>query len=182
MRRAPSCWPAPGRAPRARRSRARPHASSATRADTISPMPGNAPLIVALARWLGLSVVLGLVVGALLMAGRGTLTDLVVAWAVSTLYSASIGLPVMLVFRRLRLPLPGRSELQQWLIYLGILLSITAAGTLFSGLVLVAVGVAALDQLWHGYFRGLQIALAISVPVTIGAVTFAKLHARLQRT
>lgn len=145
-------------------------------------MPGNAPLIVTLARWLVLSVLLGVVVGALLSAGRGTLADFVVSAAISTLYSASIGLPVMLVFRWLRPPLPGRSELAQWLIYLGILLSITAAGTLVSGLVLVALGLAKLDEVWSGYFRGLQIALAISVPVTIGAVTFAKLHARLART
>jgi LytS/YehU family sensor histidine kinase len=35
---------------------------------------------------------------------------------------------------------------------------------------------------WSNYFAGLQIALAISVPVTIGAVTFAKLHNQLART
>jgi sensor histidine kinase YesM len=137
----------------------------------------------ALARWFLLSIFLGGVLGALLSAHRGaTLEEFAITTAISTLYSAAIGLPAMLVFRRLRPRISTRGELTQWLMYFGILLAVTAGGTLAAGLVLVAVGFASLDELWSGYLQGVQIALAISVPVTVGAGTFSKLRARLART
>src|SRR4051812_26709669 len=146
-------------------------------------MASKDSLLGMLARWLLLSLMLGSVVGALLSAHRGvTLEEFAITAAVSMLYSATIGLPAMLVFPRLRPRIYGKPELTQWLTYLGVLLAITAVGTLVAGLVLVALGVASLDELWSGYFQGVQIALAISVPITIGAGTFAKLHAQLTKS
>jgi LytS/YehU family sensor histidine kinase len=55
-------------------------------------------------------------------------------------------------------------------------------GIFVAGLVLVGVGVTTLDRIWSNYLTGVQIALAISVPVTVGAVTYAKLHHQLART
>jgi len=146
-------------------------------------MASKDSLLGTLARWLGWTLVLGSAVGALISAHRGvTLEEFAVTAAISMLYSATIGLPAMLVFPRLRPRIYGKPELTQWLIYLGVLFTITAVGTLVAGLVLVAVGVASLDKLWSGYWQGLQVALAISVPITVGAGTFAKLHAQLAKT
>lgn len=129
------------------------------------------------------SVVLGSVIGALLSAARGgTLGDFAATAAISMLYSAAIGLPAMLVFRWLPARVRERAEITQWLIYAGAILVISAAGTLIAGLILVAVRLATLAELWDSYFRGVQIALAISVPVTVGAVTFSRLRVRLART
>jgi sensor histidine kinase YesM len=141
------------------------------------------PLARALARWLALTLLLGVVVGALLSAHRGlTLGQFARLAAVSALYASSIGLPATLVFRRLGPWMSGRSELTRWLLYFAILLAITAAGTLVAGLVLVALGQASSDDLWRNYLQGLQIALAISVPSTIAAVLFVTLRTRLATT
>jgi len=136
-----------------------------------------------LARWFALSLLLGGTVGALLSARRdATLWDFANNTAISILFSASIGLPTMLAFRGLRSRLAGRPELTQWLAYFGILLAMTAVGALAASLVLVAAGRLSLDALWSGYRRGLQISLAIAVPVTVAVGTFSKLRARLATT
>jgi signal transduction histidine kinase len=136
-----------------------------------------------LLRWLALSLLLGGAVGGVLSAHRGaTLEEFASLVAISGLYSASIGLPAMIVFPRLRPRIYGRPELSQWLAYLGVLLAITAVGTLMAGLVLVALGVASLGELGSSYFQVVQIALAISVPVTVGAGTFSKLHSQLAKS
>jgi two-component system, LytTR family, sensor histidine kinase AlgZ len=146
-------------------------------------MTRSSPLLRTLLRWLGLSLLLGSAMAAVLSAHRGaTLAEFATTAAISSLYSASIGLPAMLVFPRLRPRIFGRPELSQWLIYLGTLLVITVVGILVAGLLLVAVGVATFDAVWSNYFTGVQIALAVSVPVTIGAATYAKLHHQLART
>jgi sensor histidine kinase YesM len=142
-----------------------------------------APLSHVLGRWLGASVVLGGMVGAVFSARRGgTMGELAEATAISTLYSASIGLPLALVFRRLRPRLSGRVELGQWAIYLGVTLAVTLAGTLVASLVLVALDVVSADQLHALYRQGLQISLAIAVPVCIGFATFTTLRNRLIAT
>lgn len=137
---------------------------------------------VTLLRWLGLSLLLGAALAAVLSAHRGaSLAQFATTAGVSALYAASIGMPAMLVFPRLKPRIFGRPELSQWLIYLGTLMAITAVGIFVAGLVLVAVGVATLHELWRNYFTGVQISLAISVPVTVGAATYAKLHHQLAR-
>src|SRR4051794_12708950 len=112
-------------------------------------MPTPASLPRALGRWLALSVGVGAAVGMIFSARRGgtSFGDFAANWAITTLYTASIGLPMMLLFRRWSLP-PGRSALARWSIYAGIVLAATAIGTLATSLVLAALGVASLDQLW----------------------------------
>jgi sensor histidine kinase YesM len=134
-------------------------------------------------RWVALSVLLGCAVAVALSAYDGdSFAGFATTAGISILYSAAIGLPAMLVFPRIRPRIYGRPELSQWLMYLGTLLAITAAGTLAAGLVLVALGVGTLDQLWSGYFQGVEISLAISVPITVGAATFSKLRNQLAQT
>jgi sensor histidine kinase YesM len=138
---------------------------------------------VTLLRWLGLSLLLGSALSGVLSAQRGaSWAQFATTAAVSTLYSASIGLPARFVFSRLGPLIAGRTGLSQWLIYFGALLAITAVGIFVAGLLLVAVGVVTLDDIWRHYFTGVQIALAISVPVTVGAMTYAKLHHQLADT
>ena len=150
-------------------------------ADTMAHVPAS--LRRSLVTWLALSVVLGVLVGALLSTARGaTLASFARLAAISTLYSAAIGLPAMLVFRWLSARVRHRSELAQWLIYAGVGLAVSAAGVLVAGLVLVAIGAASLDEVWSNYLQGLQIALAVSLPCTLGAITFARLRTRLAST
>ncbi len=126
------------------------------------------------------SVGLGFFVGALMSFGRGfELVQFALFVAVSTLYSASIGLPATIALMHLRPRLYGRPELRQWLTYVGVILACTLFGTLFTRLVLVACGLMTLDEMWGGYLQGLEISLAICVPITVGAVSFSRLQNRL---
>jgi sensor histidine kinase YesM len=145
-------------------------------------MPSSVSLPRSLARWIALSVALGAVVGVVFSARRhGTWHDLVVNWAISTLYAAAIGLPMTLVFRRWSLP-RGRSELVRWASYAGILLAIIVVNTMAVSLLLIALGLVSPDALWPAYFQALKIGLAMAVPVGIGAATFSQLRARLIAT
>jgi sensor histidine kinase YesM len=131
-------------------------------------------------RWFGLCVLLGVVIGALLSARRGvSLEDFATRSAISTLYTSMVALPVMLVLRRFGPQLPLQRGLARWLLYLGVLLAFTAGGTLAASVVLIALGRLSRDELSNGYRQGLQIALAVAVPFTIGAVAFYRLRARL---
>ena len=114
--------------------------------------------------------------------GGAGLVQLAVNVCVSTLYSASIGVPAMLVFRYAGPRLHGTPQLRQWLTYAGILLGVTAAGTLVARLVFVALGLMSLEAMWSGYVTGLQISLAIGVPCTLGAITYSRLQGRLAST
>jgi signal transduction histidine kinase len=147
------------------------------------PMSSAPTWPVTLLRWLGLSLLLGSALAAVLSAHRGaSLAQFATTAGVSTLYTASIGLPARLVFPRLGPLIAGWTGLLQWLIYLGTLLVIAVVGIFAAGLLLVAVGVTTFDAIWRNYFAGVQIAAGISVPVTIGAVTYAELHHQLART
>lgn len=141
------------------------------------------PLRRVLARWSGFTLIGGVVIGALFSARGGvTLASFALSAAISTVYSGSIGLPVMLGIRAVEPRVAGRSGTAQWVAYLGVLFAATAVGALVAGLVLVAVGLQALDDLGQGYLRGVQIALAIAGPVTLGAGTYARLQSRLVAT
>jgi sensor histidine kinase YesM len=149
----------------------------------MAEMAGRVPLSRVLVRWLVASVVLGGVVGAVFSARRGgTARELAATSAISTLYAASVGLPMVLVFRRLRPRLSGPIELGQWAIYLGVMLGATLGGVLVASLVLIALDVARADQLGALYRQGLQISLAIAVPLCIGFATFTTLRNRLIAT
>jgi signal transduction histidine kinase len=146
-------------------------------------MRSTPPLGQTLWRWFALSVLFGCAVGAVLSAYTGaSLESFASTAAISVFYSAVIGLPAMLIFPRMRPRLYGRPELMQWLAYLGTLLAISLVGTLVAGLALVAVGISTLDELWTGYLPGIEISLAIAVPVTVGAATFSKLHTQLAQS
>ena len=126
---------------------------------------------------------MGIAVGGLFsILGDGGAIQLVVNVAVSTLYSASIGVPAILVFRSVAPRLRGRPQLQQWLSYAGILLGVTLGGTLFARLVLVASSLLSVDDMWSGYLQGLKISFAIAVPCALGAVTLSRLQTRLAST
>src|ERR1043165_4169314 len=147
------------------------------------PMSSAPTWPVTLLRWLGLSLLLGTALAGVLSAHRGaSFRQFAITAGVSALYSASISLPARLVFPRLQPRIFGRPELSQWLIYLGTLLAITLVGIFAAGLLLAAVGVATLHAVWSNYFAGVQISLAIAVPVTVGAMTYAKLHHQLSDT
>ena len=146
-------------------------------------MASTPPLLHALARWLALSVVLGGVVGAVFSARRGGgAADFAETWAISSLYAGSIGMLTMLAFRRLPPRLSGPVSIERWAGYVGVLLATTFTGTLIASLVLVALGVVSLDQLRPLYLQGLQISLALAVPIGVGLATFAKLRTRLVAT
>jgi two-component system sensor histidine kinase AlgZ len=130
-------------------------------------------------RTLAWVAVMGLTVGAALSAHRGvTVEEFAITVGISMLYGTSIGVPAMLVFRWLRPRLVG-SGLRQWLICAGVLLVITLVAGFVVGLVLAAIGLTSLDDLWTNYLHGLQISLAIAIPIAVGATSFSRLNARL---
>ncbi|HEU0029417.1 MAG TPA: histidine kinase [Kofleriaceae bacterium] len=128
------------------------------------------------------SLGLGVVVGLLFSLREFEPVQAVVNIAISTLYSASIGVPTALAFRVLRPRMHGRSTLAQWLIYLGVVIAMTLLGSLFTGFVLVAAGVVPLDELWAVYRQGLKVSMLISIPFTFGAYSISRLQSRLERT
>jgi len=145
------------------------------------------PLRRIVVRWAVLTLLAGAFVGLLYTAISGgpddfTLLHVAISAAISTLYSAAIGLPAMLALRFLRPRVRGRSGIAQWVLHLAVLFAASALGTLAAGLALVAVGLQPLDELWSSYLRGLQISLAIAAPITVGAATHARLSARLATT
>ena len=144
-------------------------------------MASRPPLLRALGRSLALSLAVGGVVGVVFSARRGGgLAELAEASAISTLYAASIGVPMMLVFRRLR---PSeRADPVWWVRSVAIMVAVIVLGTLAASLVLNALGAVSLDQLWPAYVQALKIGLAIAVPVGIGAATFTRLRRQLIAT
>jgi two-component system sensor histidine kinase AlgZ len=86
---------------------------------------------------------------------------------------------VMFAIRGLRGWVFSRPGLRAWFRYFGLVAAITAAGLLATRLVLTAIGLMTLDQMWDGYLAALEISVVIGAPCTIGAITFARLHARL---
>jgi two-component system, LytTR family, sensor histidine kinase AlgZ len=149
----------------------------------MAEMPTPASLPRAILRWLALCIGIGAAVGMIFTARRsGTgFAEFAQTAAISALYTASIGLPMMLVFRRWSLPSAG-SALTRWSIYAGILFAITVVGTLVASALLTALSIASLDQLWIIYAQALKIGLAIAVPAGVGAATFARLRNRLVAT
>ncbi len=131
------------------------------------------------------AAVLAAVIGAgfaIAFASRFGLKSVMVSWTISVMYSVSIGLPARYVFRRLKPHLAGKPELLRWFSYAGVLLVLSAVGSLVVGLTTVAIGWVPSEAFWDFYVGGFKIALAIAVPVTVGAVSFAQLHQRIADT
>ena len=139
------------------------------------------PLRSDLGRTLAITAASGIAVGGI-FAARGGLSDLAISVTISTMYALSIGVPSMFAFRVLRPRLAGKPELAQWLLYFAVLVAISAAGTFVTGLAVVGIGWNTLDNFWATYLVGFKIALAITVPCTIGAATYARLHRRIAET
>jgi len=134
----------------------------------------------AILRMLGMCVIAGVALGGILSANRdSSLADFAVTAAVSTLYSALIGIPILVAFRVLGDRFVRTTARKRWLIYMAVVVSCSAGGTLVGGLVLVALDLETLAGMWAGYFRGLEVAFAIAVPSTVGAFAFGKLQTRL---
>lgn len=123
-----------------------------------------------------LAAVLGLVIAGIFTA-RGD--DFWPSWLISTIYGTSIGLPAVIVFDRLRGRLGTMREMSQWFVYTGTMLGVIAFGSAVTGLVLVAIGWVPLPAFWDTYRFGFAVSLIISVPTSVGAMTYARLTSRV---
>ena len=123
-----------------------------------------------------LAAVLGLVIAGIFTA-RGD--DFWLSWLISLLYGSSIGVPAVIVFDLLRSRLGAMREMSQWFVYRGTMLALIVAGSAVTGLVLVAVGLVPLGALWDTFRFGFAVSLIISVPTSVGAMTYARLTSRV---
>jgi signal transduction histidine kinase len=98
------------------------------------------------------------------------------SWLIGTMYGTSIGGLAMAVMPLLRRRLGDMSELSQWFVYAAAMLAIIAVGSALTGLAMVAIGFATLAGFWTNYEFGAVISLIISVPASIGAMTYARLQ------
>lgn len=126
-------------------------------------------------RTIGFAAALGLAIAAIFAAAGG---GFFVSWLIATMYGTAIGLPSKLVLPRLKRQLGGMRELNQWFVYGAVMLAIVAVGTAAVGLALVALRFARFDQFWGNYEFGALISLAIAVPASLGASSYARLSER----
>jgi len=137
---------------------------------------GSPRTLARIVRSIVLAAVLGVAIAGI-FAARGD--DFWLSWLVSTLYGTSIGLPAVIVFDRLRGRLGTMRELSQWFVYSGTMLALIVAGSAVTGLVLVAVGLVPLAAFWDTFRFGFAVSLIISVPTSVGAMTYARLTSRM---
>jgi hypothetical protein len=128
-------------------------------------------------RLLAVAAATSISVGAIMC--RGEWSAMPIYTAISLLYGVAIGVPAMLIFRRLRPRLFGRPQLRQWLTYAGVLLGLIVIATFAVRSLLVAVGVLTVDQMWGGMITSFEISLGIAVPCTLGAVSFSRMQKEL---
>lgn len=126
---------------------------------------------------LGLSILLGL----LFSLPDVRLVEFAINAGVSLMYSLAIGLPANVIFHRLK-PRIGGPALKQWGIYLGVMLAIVLVASAFVGALLVVIGLVDGSRMWDVYTNGLLVSLAVSAPVTVGAVTMSKMQESLHRS
>jgi signal transduction histidine kinase len=132
-------------------------------------------------RTLLLSVLFGIALGSVLSANRdGSLADMVAGACVATLYSFAIGLPITIAFDFLGPRFKRWTSLRRWIVYIAVITSSSVVGTLVAGLIIVAADLQTLDEMWQGYLRGLEIALAISIPMTMGVWVVVGLRRKLE--
>ena len=123
-------------------------------------------------RIIALAAALGLVISAI-FAARGD--NFWISWLIATMYGTSIGVLASLVFGRLRHRTGEMRELSQWFVYAGAMLVIIAVGSALTGLAMVALGLGTLATFWANYEFGVVVSLIISVPTSVGAMTYARL-------
>ena len=129
-------------------------------------------------RTIALAAARGLLIAALFAGLHGAF---LVSWIIGTMYGTSIGLLAMVVMPRLRSRLGDMSELSQWFVYAAVMLAIIAVGSALTGLAMVAIGFATLAGFWGNYEFGAIVSLIISVPASVGAMTYARLQTERTR-
>ena len=129
-------------------------------------------------RTIALAAALGLLIAVLFAGLHG---QFLVSWIIGTMYGTSIGLLAMVVMPLLRRRLGDMSELSQWFVYAAAMLAIIAVGSALTGLAMVAVGFATLAGFWDNYEFGAIVSLIISVPASVGAMTYARLQTERTR-
>lgn len=132
-----------------------------------------------LVRAVVLAAVLGLVIAGIFTV-RGD--DFWPSWLISTIYGTSIGVPAVVVFDRLRRRLGTMREMSQWFVYSGTMLAVIGFGSAVTGLVLVVLGFVPLPAFWDTYRFGFAVSLIISVPTSVGAMTYARLASRVHES
>jgi signal transduction histidine kinase len=134
-----------------------------------------------LVQWVALALGISVLLGIILSLPGLELTRFTLNAGVSLLYSLSIGIPANLIFHKLKPRIHGRPALKQWAIYVGVMLAIVLVMSLFAGVVLILVGLSSVARMWDVYANGLLVSLAVSAPVTVGAVTMSKMQEHLHR-
>lgn len=113
----------------------------------------------------------------IISAGRGE-GAFSLSFAISLAYCLMIGVPASVIFGRIGPRLDRRSALQQWLVYVGIVIALTVAATFAIRGTLVAIGAMSVDAMWGGMLASVEISAAIGIPCTIGAMTYGRLRTR----
>ena len=129
-------------------------------------------------RSIAMAAALGLVIGAI-FAARGD--DFLPSAVIATMYGSSIGVLASLTMPRLGRRLGDMRELSQWFVYAGAMLAIIAVGTAITGFAMIALGYSTLSRFWGNYEFGAIMSLIISVPASIGAMTYARLQSERAR-
>jgi signal transduction histidine kinase len=136
----------------------------------------------AVVQWMMLSVGLSVLLGIILSLPDPQAIEVAANGGISLMYSLAIGVPANVIFHRLKPRIYGRPALGQWAIYLSVMLAIVLVASLACGGVLVAIGIVDASRMWDVYTNGLLISLAVSAPVSVGAVTMSRMQDRLHRT
>jgi signal transduction histidine kinase len=136
----------------------------------------------AVVQWMMLSVGLSVLLGIILSLPDPQAIEVAANGGISLMYSLAIGVPANVIFHRLKPRIYGRPALGQWAIYLSVMLAIVLVASLACGGVLVAIGIVDASRMWDVYTNGLVISLAVSAPVSVGAVTMSRMQDRLHRT
>jgi len=126
-------------------------------------------------RTIGLAAALGLVLAVIFTANGG---NFAISWLIGTMYGSAIGVPAKLILPRLKRRVGAMRELGQWFAFGAVMLAIIAVSSAVVGLAMVALGLARLDQFWGNYEFGALISLAIAVPASLGASSYARLSER----
>ena len=133
-------------------------------------------------QWAAVAFGLSVLLGILFSLPDPQLLEVAVNGGVSLMYSLAIGLPANVIFHRLKPRLGGRPALKQWAIYLGVMLVIVLVASAFVGGLLVVIGLVDASRMWEVYTNGLIVSLAVSAPVTVGAVIMSKMAESLHRS
>jgi signal transduction histidine kinase len=129
-------------------------------------------------RVLGLSVLGGLALGAILSfsGGRVTLREFGRTSFVSFTYALLIGGLATTAFFGLRVRLRALGPFAVWTAVLGVVLVCAVVGTLAGGLVLIALGWSTPERFWGVFQNGVGIALVVAGLTSVGALAYAKLR------